>query len=219
MTNYKFDFNEDLYSSPYLDFDDKDPLYEWWSIEGAEKISELSRQLRTFLNFKANIIYARFSESTSSVNFSKNDMFNKLKDDMTNSVLELIRLLKEIGIKSNDISEKIQDLIERSKINPQFSTLDAIKKIKTINYNIWSYVHALSELDLHKNSKFFEIVINASSILCQVSAPLYIPFESFYNELKTDYLLLDEELLNIHKIYHNIKLSPNRMKIGVKITK
>ena len=90
MTNYNFDFNDDLYTSPYIDYDDEELLHKWWSIEGAEKINELSRQLRTLLNFKSNLIYVRFSESTISAKNSKSDIFNNLKDKMVNSTLELM---------------------------------------------------------------------------------------------------------------------------------
>lgn len=188
MPNNKFDFNEVLYSSPYLNYDDEEILHEWLSIEGAEKINELSRQLRTFLNFKTNLIYIRFSESTISAGYSKSFMFYKLKDKLINSMLELINLLNEIGIESNNISEKIQNFIERSMINPQFSTLEIFKKIKALNHNIWNYIYALSELNIYQNPRFFENVLSTSFIICQVSAPLYFPFRNFYNELKIDYL-------------------------------
>ena len=134
-------------------------------------------------------------------------------------MLKLIALLKEIGIEDKNISEKIQNILERSRLNPQNSDLNKIKEIKSLNHNIWTLVHIFSELEIHKTPKFFETILDISTILCQVSAPLYVPFKRFYNELRTDYLLLDDGLLNIQKIYDNAKLSPNRVKIGVKITR
>ena len=219
MKSYIIDFDEELYDSPYLDYDDDNILHEWYSIEGAERLNELSRQLRTFINFKTSLIHLRFSKFEISSNYSDIENLNKRKNETINSMLKLIALLKEIGIEDKNISEKIQIILERSRLKPQNSDLNIIKEIKSLNHNIWTLIHILSELEIHKSPKFFETVLNISSILCQVSAPLFIPFKRFYNELRTDYLLLDDEMLNILKIYDNVKLTQNRVKMGVKITK
>lgn len=219
MKSYIIDFDEELYESPYLDLDDGDLLHEWYSIEGAERLNELSRQLRTFLNFKTSLIHLRFSKSVMSANYSDIEKLNKRKNEIINSMLQLISLLKKTGTEDKNISEKIQEILDKSRLNPQNSDLNIIKEIKTLNHNIWNLVHILSELEIHKSPKFFETILNISSVLCQVSAPLFIPFKRFYNELRTDYHLLDDELMNILNIQNNHQLSPNKKKIGVKITK
>jgi hypothetical protein len=219
MKSYIIDFDEELYESPYLDYDDEDLLHEWYSIEGAERLNELSRQLRTFLNFKTSLIHLRFSKSVMSANYSDIERLNKRKNEIINSMLQLISLLKKTGTEDKNISEKIQEILDKSRLNPQNSDLNIIKEIKTLNHNIWNLVHILSELEIHKSPKFFETILNISSVLCQVSAPLFIPFKRFYNELRTDYHLLDDELMNILNIQNNHQLSPNKKKIGVKITK
>ena len=219
MKSFSFDFDEDIYESPYLNYDDEDLLYEWYPIEGAERLNELSRQLRTFLNFKTSLIHLRFSKSEIISNRSDIENFNRRKDEVINSMLKLISLLKEIGIIDNNISERIQIILEKTSIIPQNADLFTVKEIKTLNHKIWNLVHVLSELEIYKSPKFFETIVNISSILCQISAPLFIPFKRFYNELKTNYLLLDDELLIFLKTHNIVKLSPERAKIGVKITK
>ena len=219
MKSYIIDFDEESYDSPYLDHDNDDILHDWYSIEGAERLNELSRQLRTFINFKTSLIHLRFSKSEISNTYSEIENFNKRKNEVINSMLKLIALLKKLGIEDKNISEKIEKILEKSRILPQNSELNKIKEIKSLNHNIWTLVHIFSELEIHKTPKFFETILNISTILCQVSAPLFLPFKRFYNELRADYLLLDDELLNILKIHNNAKLSPNRTKIGVKITR
>ncbi|MHA1822806.1 MAG: hypothetical protein ACTSXM_02935, partial [Promethearchaeota archaeon] len=56
-------FDEYLYHSPYIDFDENNIFHEWCSIEGVERLNELSRQLRTLINYKQSIIHLRFSNS------------------------------------------------------------------------------------------------------------------------------------------------------------
>lgn len=44
--------DDDFYDEPYLEYDEENIFHEWYLIEGEERISELSRQLRTFFNYK-----------------------------------------------------------------------------------------------------------------------------------------------------------------------
>ncbi len=66
MTKYKNKFGEvtDLFNTPsLLEYEEDSESLEWYSIEGSERIYELSRQLRTFLNYKSVVIRFRFSGS------------------------------------------------------------------------------------------------------------------------------------------------------------
>ena len=55
--------DDDFDGLTYLDEHVEDEALEWYSIEGAERIKELSRQVRTFLNYRTSLIYLRFSRS------------------------------------------------------------------------------------------------------------------------------------------------------------
>ena len=50
-----------------LELEDDSEFIEWCFLEGSERISELSRQLRTFLNYKNEIIRFRYSKSRESM--------------------------------------------------------------------------------------------------------------------------------------------------------
>jgi len=191
----------------------------WYSIEGAERLNELSRQLRTFLNFKKSLIHLRFSKSEIYTKNSDIEQHIKYKSELINSMSRMITLLKDIRIEDDKISEKIQKMLEESRISPRNADLNKIKEIKSLNYNIWKFIHILSELENHKRPRFLETVLNVSSILCEISAPFFLPFSRFYYELKTNYLLLDNELLSILNIKNNHQLPSSKNKIGVKIAK
>ena len=50
----------DYIEDPYIGSEYDDIFNDWYEIEGARKIKELSRQLRTFFNYKAEVIRYRF---------------------------------------------------------------------------------------------------------------------------------------------------------------
>lgn len=102
--------------SPYLDYDEDNIFLEWYLIEGEDRIKELSRQLRTFLNYKKSIIYLRFSRSQSFNYTQKEDLIIKNERALNILTSQLITLLKMIGSENDAISERIIELI--TKISP-----------------------------------------------------------------------------------------------------
>jgi len=89
--------------SPYIDYEDYNEDYiflEWYSIEGENQIKKLSRQLRTFLNYKNSMILLRYSKPNDMINVEKRIIINQ-HDKMINSLAsQLINLLKTIRIET-----------------------------------------------------------------------------------------------------------------------
>ncbi len=54
----------DIFDNPsFLDYEENSEFLEWYSTEGSKRISELTRQLRSFLNYKSVVIRLRFSKT------------------------------------------------------------------------------------------------------------------------------------------------------------
>ncbi len=191
------DFND----LSYLDENVDDQIIEWHSIEGAERIKELSRQLRTFLNYKASMIYLRFSRSQNCDVVKNRDIIIKNERELNANTSSLLAILKEIGVyNGNLIIDKIQDLFEKIRRLPNNIDIDRLKNIKAKNKNIWVLIHILSELEIHHHPRLLNRIMNISCIICEIQSVLFYPFSDFYYELKRNYLLLAEEmsaLLNI----------------------
>ncbi len=47
--------DEDYHDLSYLEYNEVDIFHEWYLAEGEERISELSRQLRTLFNYKQSV--------------------------------------------------------------------------------------------------------------------------------------------------------------------
>jgi hypothetical protein len=207
-----------LYNQNYfLDYEIDSTFIEWYNIEGSEQIIELSRQLRTFLNYKTSLICIRYSSSQNCPNNIKNSSIFKQKNRLISLTSEFISLFKTMGTESGTISEKINTLMDRSKIQRDSLDIKLLKDIKNISVKLWRTLHVLSELQLQNYSELFKISINLATILCSIN-PVFFPiYSDFYNELKLNYLALEEELAVLlaskFKDQSTIKKNNKRVKI------
>ena len=201
-TNFTFISLEDsMYETPYLDDDIDDGILEWHSIEGAERIKELSRQLRTFLNYKTSMIYLRFSRSQNCDPFHNRNMIIEKERELNMLTSHLLANLKEIGVDDGDnIGEKIQNLFDKIKTLPNEIDINRLKDIKSINKKIWELIHILSELEIHHHSRLFNRITNIACISCEIQSIMFHPFSEFYYELKSNYLLLVKEISGFLRI-------------------
>jgi len=206
-TNFTFISLEDsIYESPYLDDDIDDGILEWHSIEGVERIKELSRQLRTFLNYKTSMIYLRFSRSQNCDPFHNRNMIIENERELNMLTSHLLANLKEIGVDDGDIiGEKIQNLFDKIKTLPNEIDINRLKDIKSINKKIWELIHILSELEIHHHSRLFNRITNIACISCEIQSILFHPFSEFYYELKSNYLLLVKEISGFLRINYKNK--------------
>jgi thymidylate kinase len=110
-------FETNMNNSSYLEYDEDNDFLEWYMIEGAERINELSRQLRTFLNYKKSVIQSRFSKSGKFDRISKSDLLTKLKkiaDEYTTFLREFKEKSELIYNHQNllMVSNKVQQILK-----------------------------------------------------------------------------------------------------------
>jgi len=184
-----------------LDHELTPDFLEWYSIEGSDRIGELSRQLRTFLNYKKSIIRFRFSESQKDDNFLRIDSVIKWKSDLFSLISEYITLLEKIGVKEGILGEKIQSLLDKVKVHPNNLELKFLKQLKILGKKIWKKIHILSEFELYNYHFLLYRAIKIICILCRVEGIFFPIFSNFYSELKQNYLQLEKELTGL--IYLN----------------
>jgi hypothetical protein len=208
-------FDDDIYK--YLEYDEENEFIEWYSIEGAERISELSRQLRTFINFKKAIIHLRFSRSKNHNRMSKDDLITKYESNLITSTLRFITLLKMVGIDDGVIVEKIRILINKLQKNPNKIEINQLKEINFLCNKIWKLLHILSELEINNHPQLISKAIKISSISCEVKNALFPLFSDFYSELKKNYLQLDNELSCLLRLKNKHYIKIKKKKIGVRV--
>jgi hypothetical protein len=211
-----FDFNDSLIESSLLDIEDDSIFIEWTSMEGSERINELSRQLRTFLNYKFALIRQRYSKSSDNNKKTNAEKYKKHSLDFSRSVSEYLFLIKIIGADEDCLAEKIKCIMEKAKFNTRDFKIEILKKLKFLGANIWNEIHILSEFDQY-NSTLLKIVFRTAKLLCNAEIAFYFPYRDFYRELDKNYVDLEYEISNLLQSNRAKQCDDNHRQLRVKI--
>jgi len=187
-----FDDLEDYIT--FFEQSDDEYFSDWYSLEGNENLNELSRQFRTFFNYKCQIIRSKFLEINKSTKSTNNDRIFSCKKTIFNLSSQLINLLSEIGIENGNIIEKIQILMQKVGRLPTQPDILLLKKIKVLAEEIWENLHIISELELHNHPKLLKIAISIANILSSVKGAYNLILLDFFIELRRNYLQLEKEI-------------------------
>ena len=194
-----------LDESSNLGFEDDSIFLEWTLIEGSERIKELSRQLRTYLNYKYALIRQRYSKPSEVI---RSKAYIKHGNVFLNLLPEFLSLLKEIGADEENLTQRIQSIIQKTIINKHDFEIEILKKIKIIGENIWKQIHILSEIEYY-NSTLMKVALMTAKLLCKAGSAFFAHFSYFYDELEKSYeyeisslLLLDRQKQNKVKSKH-----------------
>ncbi len=217
---FSLSLNNEFYDLTYMDEYVDDKILEWYSIEGAERIKELSRQVRTFINYKTSMIYLRFSRSQNYDTIKNRELILRKERTLNEITSHLLVKLKNIGVDNgNLIKEKVQVLFEKIKRLPSNIDINRLKTIKSTIKKIWELIHILSELEIQHYPRLFNRITNIACIICEIQSVMFYPFSDFYYELKSNYLLLAEEMSDLLNINSNNKSSSIMNKKRVKVLK
>jgi len=204
-----FDIIQDSFSSfSLLEAEDDSDFLEWCSMEGSERISELSRQIRTFFNYKNIIIHLRYSRSKNEPNYNVTAIVKKQENDLTTLFFQYTPLMDIIGADERNFDDKIRNLMQKIIELPKNYEKDLLKKIKELGSKLWMKIHTLSELELHHYPRLLIAVVKISKILCSAESVFFWPFSCFYLELSRNYSQLEKEISS---------LIPSNEKVGIKM--
>ncbi len=190
-------FIDSYNTTSYLEHDVDSDFLEWYIVEGSNRINELSRQLRSFLNYKSNITLLRFSIFKMDYRTLKKDSISKRVEDLISLFTRYSKTLVMIGIEYESIAEKTRNLLQKIKIQPNNHEISLMKEIKHLESEIWKNLHILSESELNYHPQELHTAIKLACILSSVEGVFYPLFSDFYTELKLDYLKLEKEITEL----------------------
>ena len=109
----------------YIDDSDFGTKYEeifndWYEIEGVRKIKELSRQLRTFFNYKTEIIRYRYRPTPNFTENYANPKFLSQKQEIESLTHDFITGLKKLKTNTQTLEQGIRSLFfdnDKTRIN------------------------------------------------------------------------------------------------------
>jgi len=183
----------DYIEDPYIGSEFDDIFNGWYEIEGTRKIKELSRQLRTFFNYKTEVIRFRFRSSPNLAETDINNTFFSRKQEIESLTCEFIKLLKKIKKNGHTLEQRIRSLIFNNKIEHLIELSEITEKLSLL-------LHSFSEESLHDQPKFLKFSVILAQHLCLVKKCLNAQFSEFFEELEINYNNLEEELEDLIKI-------------------
>ncbi len=172
---------------PYIGSEYDDSFNNWYEIEGTNKIKELSRQLRTFFNYKAEVIRYRFRPSPNLAENDTNTKYLSRKQEIESLTHEFIIFLKKFKKNGQTLEQGIQTLFfdnNKTRLN----------KLSEISEKLFILLHYFSEESIHDHPKFLKFNVILAQNICLVKKCLNAQFSEFFEELEINYNNLEGEL-------------------------
>ena len=177
----------DYIEDPYIGSEYDDISNNWYEIEGAKEIKELSRQLRTFFNYKAEVIRYRFRPSPNLAENDTNTKYFSRKQEIESLTREFIILLKRLKKNGQTLEQGIQSLFFDNNKTP-------LNKLSEISEKLCILLHYFSEVSIHDPPKFLKFNVILAQNICLVKKCLNAQFSEFFEELEINYNNLEGEL-------------------------
>ena len=189
MLKRKMNFN---FENPYIEYDSDEIPYSLYEIHGVNKIRELSRQLRTFLNYKTAMIQYRFRPKTATYPDRVDEKYKETERSLKQLASKFIKLLA--NIRGNGFSYEIE--LERLVFNLAYDKIrkSLLTELKDVTQKLFTTIHALSEQEIHLHPKFLKFIANLTQEACTVFKILNNWASGFYEELRVNYVQLHDEL-------------------------
>ena len=175
-----------------------DILLGWYETEGVRKITELSRQVRSLLNLKTNMIRYRF-RSNPNISAKLQDIkFYENKKQFESLALRFIKLLNKInGISRRELEEEIQILLYQVTIKRNLISKSLLKELRDLTFQLFMKIHYFSEQDLYNHPLFLKSLIQLAIEACKTRKNMNHALSEFYAELGANYHNLEKELTTL----------------------
>ncbi|NVM44227.1 MAG: hypothetical protein HWN79_04865 [Candidatus Lokiarchaeota archaeon] len=181
----------------YIEYDTEDLPYSLYEIHGLNKIRELSRQLRTFINYKTATIKYRFRPKTINYLTAVNKKYGETKKKLKQIATEFIQVLTKIKGKGISYESELIRMLERVRLVEDMISNNLLTTLRETTQNLFITIHELSEGEIHLNPKFLKFTVNLTQEACTVSKILNNWASGFYEELRVNYLQLYDELAKL----------------------
>ena len=172
---------------PCIESEADEIFNDWYEINGVLKIRELSRQLRTFFNYKAEVIRYRFRSNPLLSKNCTNTKFYTRKQKIESKSHEFISLLKIIKKNGQTLEQGIRSLYTNNNKT-------RIKELSVITEMLSILIHSFSEESIHNHPRFIKFIVKLAQNVYLVKKGLYAQFSEFYSELELNYNNLEKEL-------------------------
>lgn len=199
-----------------LDYYDEEPIsYEEMFDITENRITELSRQLQTYLNNRKATIRAICSDFDNSPNLSSINSIHKWEEELKLRIWEYTSYLKNKLGSNEDFKLRILILAEMGKSSPKSLETILFKNFLRNKIRLWQILHILSGLEIHRRPQLLKLVIKTLSRLCYDEKEINEIIPNFFKQIQLNYQQLDREYerLCIGKDKEHIKLKKRKVMV------
>lgn len=189
---------------------DEEPKYYDEILEITEnRITEISRQLQTYLNNRKATIRAICSDFEDSPSLSCINSIQKWDVELNLRIREYTSYFKKNIGPNEDIKLKFLCLVEMAKSSPMSLEAKLFRNFLRNKIRLWQILHILSGLEIHKRPQLLKLVIKTLTRLSHDEKELNEITPDFFKQIKLNYQQLDRE-------YERLCIAKDKVRIGVK---
>lgn len=201
---------------PYLDTEVDDDFLECYETKGVRRITELSRQVRTMLNYKTNIIRCRFRSNSINQCKLQDIKFHETKNKFETVALQFIKLLNKIKRDNGrDLDKEIQVLLYRASTEQESTSLSLLKQLKDLVFQLFMKIHYFSEQNLYDHPYFLNLLIKVARETCNSYKNMDHAFSEFYAELGQNYNNLEKDIESLVAEKDVIKVKKRKKQLNI----
>jgi len=175
-----------------LDYDEL-KFYDEILDRTGDKITLISRQLRTYLNNRESTILALCRDNSLTFEIKNINSIQKWETELNQVYFDYNIFLKKFIGSKEDIKMRVLVLAKKAYSQPNSIEAREFNQFLKNKIKLWDLLHILSELEIHTRPQLLKRVLTISIGLCNEESKLNVIIPDFFKQLKLNYQQLELE--------------------------
>lgn len=172
---------------------DKFKFFNESPYQTADKITLLSRQLRTYLNNRESTILAICRDNSITFEIKNINSIQKWETELNQVYFDYNIFLKKFIGSKEEIKMRVLVLAKKAYSKPNSIEAREFNQFLKNKIKLWDLLHILSELEIHTRPQLLKRVLTISIGLCNEESKLNVIIPDFFKQLKLNYQQLERE--------------------------
>lgn len=175
-----------------LDYDEL-KFYNEIPDQTGDKITLLSRQLRTYLNNRESTILTICRDNSITLEIKNIHSIQKWETKLNQVYFDYNIFLKKFIGSKEDLKMRVLVLAKKAYSQPNSREAREFNQFLKNRIKLWDLLHILSELEIHTRPQLLKRVLTISIGLCNEESKLNVIIPDFFKQLKLNYQQLERE--------------------------
>lgn len=158
-----------------------------------DKITLISRQLRTYLNNRESTILAICRDNSITFEIKNINSIQKWETELKQVYFDYNIFLKKFIGSKEEIKMRVLVLAKKAYSQPNSIEAREFNQFLKNKIKLWDLLHILSELEIHTRPQLLKRVLTISIGLCNEESKLNVIIPDFFKQLKLNYQQLERE--------------------------